>query len=56
MGTRIDLIIQKSGLLEEPAAEPASEIPVPEGWLPDPTGGARLRFWDGARWTDHTHE
>jgi hypothetical protein len=24
------------------------------GWYPDPDGTRRLRFWDGARWTDHT--
>ncbi|MCC2593481.1 DUF2510 domain-containing protein [Tessaracoccus sp. OS52] len=24
------------------------------GWYPDPRGGPGLRFWDGARWTDHT--
>lgn len=25
----------------------------PPGWYPDPTGGARLRWWDGLDWTDH---
>ncbi|WP_158861786.1 DUF2510 domain-containing protein [Leifsonia sp. AG29] len=24
------------------------------GWYPDPHGGASLRWWDGARWTEHT--
>ena len=37
--------------------------PVPAGtqepaqkadWYPDPHGQARLRYWDGQRWTDHT--
>jgi hypothetical protein len=23
-------------------------------WYPDPQGQARLRYWDGQRWTDHT--
>lgn len=23
-------------------------------WYPDPHGQARLRYWDGQRWTDHT--
>ncbi len=25
----------------------------PAGWYPDPTGGQRLWWWDGADWTDH---
>ncbi|MGW3019719.1 phospholipid scramblase-related protein [Streptomyces longwoodensis] len=29
---------------------------APAGWYPDPHGAAKtLRYWDGARWTDHTH-
>ena len=24
------------------------------GWYPDPTGEARVRYWDGVRWTDNT--
>ena len=24
------------------------------GWHPDPHGQARLRYWDGAQWTEHT--
>ena len=26
-----------------------------EGWYADPQDPARLRWWDGARWTEHTH-
>jgi hypothetical protein len=26
---------------------------VPPGWYVDPAGGWNLRWWDGARWTEH---
>ncbi len=26
------------------------------GWYPDPNGEARLRWYDGDTWTDHTHD
>jgi hypothetical protein len=26
---------------------------VPPGWYADPAGGWDLRWWDGARWTEH---
>jgi uncharacterized RDD family membrane protein YckC len=37
----------------------APPTPVPAGatradWYPDPHGQARLRYWDGQRWTEHT--
>jgi len=35
---------------EPPAAHPGP----PAGWYPDPQGLARLRYWDGTAWTDHT--
>lgn len=25
----------------------------PAGWYPDPTGGSRLRWWQGTDWSDH---
>lgn len=28
----------------------------PARWAPDPSGEYRLRWWDGERWTDHTHD
>jgi hypothetical protein len=27
---------------------------APPGWHPDPSGQNVLRWWDGARWTEHT--
>lgn len=29
---------------------------VEEGWYTDPQDAARLRYWDGAGWTEHTHD
>jgi hypothetical protein len=34
-----------------PTAAVASD---PPGWYPDPTGEARMRYWDGMRWTEST--
>ncbi|MFF5621068.1 phospholipid scramblase-related protein [[Kitasatospora] papulosa] len=29
---------------------------IPAGWHPDPYGAPQLlRYWDGSRWTEHTH-
>lgn len=25
-------------------------------WLPDPTGRHELRYWDGARWSEHVSD
>lgn len=37
----------------QPPAAAAPALP-PANWYPDPSGQTRLRYWDGARWTDHT--
>ncbi|MEM9463983.1 MAG: DUF2510 domain-containing protein [Actinomycetota bacterium] len=47
----------------EPVSEPEpGSAPEPEpdlaaapaaDWYPDPSGQARLRYWDGGRWTEH---
>jgi uncharacterized RDD family membrane protein YckC len=41
-----------------PTAPPAAPAPPaagpPAGWYADPHGQARLRYWDGQRWTEHT--
>ncbi|MCP9622161.1 DUF2510 domain-containing protein [Nocardia otitidiscaviarum] len=34
---------------------PSSALPPP-GWYPDPSGIARLRWWDGVRWTEHNSQ
>jgi hypothetical protein len=38
-----------------PAALPISAM-APAGWYPDAAGQARLRWWDGAQWTNHTSD
>jgi hypothetical protein len=36
-------------------AETATGVAAdPPGWYPDPTGEARMRYWDGIRWTEST--
>jgi hypothetical protein len=36
-------------------SKPAPEASgPPSGWYPDPTGEARLRYWDGKDWTENT--
>ncbi|WP_062465592.1 DUF2510 domain-containing protein [Demequina maris] len=37
-----------------PPPPPAPVDAKPADWYPDPKGEARLRYWDGAAWTDHT--
>jgi uncharacterized RDD family membrane protein YckC len=40
-----------------PQQPPPQQPPAqsqPADWYPDPQGKARLRYWDGQRWTDHT--
>ncbi|MBA3421799.1 MAG: DUF2510 domain-containing protein [Thermoleophilaceae bacterium] len=41
------------------AAPTASTLPPPApaaDWYSDPRSEARLRYWDGAAWTEHTTE
>jgi Protein of unknown function (DUF2510) len=33
---------------------PAQQTSWAAAWYPDPTGQARLRYWDGSSWTAHT--
>jgi uncharacterized RDD family membrane protein YckC len=37
-----------------PPAQAQQQGAQPANWYPDPHGQARLRYWDGQRWTEHT--
>ncbi|MEA2352254.1 MAG: hypothetical protein QOJ14_668 [Thermoleophilaceae bacterium] len=40
---------------QPPAPAAPSPAPTqPAGWYADPSGQARLRYWDGSAWTEHT--
>lgn len=39
-----------------PPRPPAAAAAAPADWYPDPTGSARVRYWNGSEWTDHTAE
>jgi uncharacterized RDD family membrane protein YckC len=49
-----------AGWSAPPTGAPVPQPPPQAGqqqkadWYPDPQGQARLRYWDGQRWTDHT--
>jgi hypothetical protein len=39
--------------VEGAAEEQQAPAQAPADWYPDPTGQARLRYWDGEHWTQH---
>jgi uncharacterized RDD family membrane protein YckC len=43
---------------QPPASTPAGHVAptatAEANWYPDPRGEARLRYWDGSSWTEHT--
>lgn len=39
---------------ESPPAAPSNPPEAPAAWYPDPYRQARLRWWDGWQWTEHT--
>jgi len=47
---------QSAPRLHVPAPPPpalVAPIARPADWLPDPTGRHEVRWWDGARWSEH---
>jgi len=52
-----EAISQQSRLvrgLSPQSSLPAQDSSASADWYPDPRGEARLRYWDGAAWTDNT--
>lgn len=45
---------QPAAAWQAPAPAPPTPPAQPAGWYADPSGQARLRYWDGAAWTEHT--
>jgi DNA uptake protein ComE-like DNA-binding protein len=39
---------------DDSAIAPSTVAKGPPDWYPDPKGEARLRYWDGSNWTEHT--
>lgn len=53
-GTGGTPLAQPAPARPEAAPQPAAQPLPPAGWYADPSRRNRLRWWDGARWTDHT--
>jgi uncharacterized RDD family membrane protein YckC len=54
---------QAGGFAQRPQVQPPQPVAAGGGgseqkadWYPDPQGQARLRYWDGQNWTDHTSD
>jgi uncharacterized RDD family membrane protein YckC len=45
---------QFGGGYQQQSAMPQQQANGGAGWHPDPRGQARLRYWDGSQWTEHT--
>ncbi len=44
---------QSSHAPSHPVAPPGPPQTAPAAWYADPNGQSRLRYWDGAQWTEH---
>ena len=48
------LVVRSDAVGRPPFGQPALQGAAGAGWHPDPHGQARLRYWDGSSWTEHT--
>jgi hypothetical protein len=56
LGLLAALAILAAGLCLGAPGRGETEPPPSPGWYPDPQSKARLRFWDGASWSDQTRD
>jgi hypothetical protein len=54
VGAAGSLIIAGAGVVALRAASTGTDTLPPAGWYTDPSGEARLRYWSGSFWTEHT--
>jgi uncharacterized protein DUF2510 len=50
------LVIASAGLIALRASSTPAGTAQPAGWYDDPEEPARLRYWSGSTWTEHTSE
>ncbi|MGN6379792.1 MAG: DUF2510 domain-containing protein [Gaiellales bacterium] len=54
IGLAGSLVIALGGIVALRAASTVSGTVTPAGWYADPRDAARLRYWSGSYWTEHT--
>lgn len=47
-------VTQERVTAPQPSTPPPPQALPPANWYPDPNRQARLRYWDGSQWTEHT--